>query len=155
MNDFVITHDVIDVSAWRRRLDHPQAGGLVVFEGVVRDHHQGRAVRHLDYQGYAPLALTVGNEIVTTARARWPLLRALGCHRLGHMNIGEAAVWIGVAAAHRVEAFAACAWIMDAVKNCVPVWKRETWADGEVEWSNGTILSPSFSSPLSPPMTTE
>ena len=140
MDDFQVTDRPIDLAAWRRRLDHPQAGGLVIFEGVVRDHHQGRAVRHLDYQGYAPLAVRTGQEILSAARSRWPLLAACGCHRTGHLEIGEAAVWIGTAAAHRAEAFAACAWIMDEVKARVPVWKRETFADGTVEWSQGTIL---------------
>lgn len=140
MSDFAITDLPIDCVAWRHRLDHPQAGGLVFFEGVVRNHHQGRAVRHLDYQGYAPLAVRVGTDTLTAARLRWPLLAALGCHRLGHLEVGEAAVWIGVAAAHRAEAFAACAWIMDEVKARVPVWKRETFADGIVEWSQGSVI---------------
>lgn len=142
MADFAITQQPIDGAAWRRRLDHAQAGGLVVFEGVVRDHHQGRAVRHLDYQGYAPLAVSVGSGILAAARVRWPLLAALGCHRIGHLAIGEAAVWIGVAAAHRAEAFAACAWIMDEVKARVPVWKRETFADGSVAWAQGSVAGP-------------
>ncbi len=140
MDDFQVTDCPIDLAAWRRRLDHPQAGGLVIFEGVVRDHHQGRAVRHLDYQGYAPLAVRTGREILAAARVRWPLLAALGCHRVGHLEVGEAAVWIGTAAAHRAEAFAACAWVMDEVKARVPVWKQETFADGSVEWSQGTIM---------------
>jgi molybdopterin synthase catalytic subunit len=140
MGGFIITDQPIDAVAWRRRLDHPQAGGMVVFEGVVRDHHQGRAVRHLDYQGYAPLAARLGCEILDVACRRWPLLAALGCHRVGHLEIGGMAVWIGTAAAHRAEAFAACAWIMDEVKARVPVWKQETFADGTVEWSQGTIM---------------
>ncbi len=140
MDDFQVTVRPIDLAAWRRRLDHPQAGGLVIFEGVVRDHHQGRAVQHLDYQGYAPLAVRVGSEILSAARTRWPLLAALGCHRVGHLEVGEAAVWIGTAAAHRAEAFTACAWIMDEVKARVPVWKQENFADGTVEWSQGTIM---------------
>lgn len=137
---FEITTSPIDTLALRRRLDHPQAGGLVVFEGVVRDHHQGRAVRHLDYEGYAPLAIKEGERILAEAAARWPVYVAIGCHRIGHLEIGEAAVWIGVASAHRGDAFAACAWIMDEVKARVPVWKRETFADGVVEWSQGTVI---------------
>jgi molybdopterin synthase catalytic subunit len=140
MDDFAVTDQPIDCVAWRHRLEHPQAGGLVVFEGVVRDHHQGRAVRHLDYQGYAPLAVNVGRGILAAARQRWPLLAACACHRTGHLEVGEAAVWVGTAAAHRGEAFAACAWIMDEIKARVPVWKRETFADGTVEWSQGTVL---------------
>ena len=138
---FCITTTPIDTIALRQALDHPQAGGLVIFEGVVRNHHQGRAVRHLDYEGHAPLAITQGERILDEARNRWPLLKALGCHRLGHLEVGEAAVWIGVASAHRAEAFAACAWIMDAVKHQVPVWKRETFVDGTVAWARGEPLA--------------
>lgn len=140
MSGFAIIDRPIDSAAWRARLAHPQAGGIVVFEGVVRDHHGGRSVRYLDYQGYAPLAERVGTEILAAARARWGLLVALGCHRVGHLPIGETAVWIGCAAVHRAEAFAACAWIMDAVKARVPVWKRETYADGSVVWAPGNIM---------------
>lgn len=142
MAGFTLTEQPMATADLRRQLAHPQAGGLVVFEGVVRDHHQGRAVRQLDYQGYAPLAISEGERILATAIGRWPLLAALGCHRLGQLDIGETAVWIGVAAAHRAEAFAACAWIMDEVKARVPVWKRETFADGTVAWSQGTIIRP-------------
>jgi molybdopterin synthase catalytic subunit len=81
-----------------------------------------------------------GEAIIADACARWPLLAAVGCHRLGHLDIGDAAVWIGVAAAHRGEAFAACAWIMDEVKQRIPIWKRETFADGTVEWSKGVVI---------------
>ncbi len=132
MEAFTVTDRTIDIATLRRRLDHAQAGAVVVFEGVVRDHHQGRAVRHLDYEGYAGLAAKEGGRILAEACARWPLLAAIGCHRTGHLEVGEAAVWIGVASAHRGEAFAACAWIMDEVKRRVPVWKRETFADGAV-----------------------
>lgn len=140
MSDFTVTDRVIDTAALRARIDHPQAGGLVVFEGVVRDHQDGRAVRHLDYEGYAAVAVKEGERILAEARTRWPLHAAVGCHRTGHLEVGEAAVWIGVAASHRGDAFAACGWIMDEVKARVPVWKRETFADGSVEWSQGTVI---------------
>lgn len=140
MNIFTVTDGVIDTAALRAQMAHPCAGGTVIFEGVVRNHHQGRDVRHLDYQGYVPLALTVGNDIFSAARIRWQLLAATGCHRLGHLEIGDAAVWIGVAAAHRGPAFEACAWIMDEIKQRVPIWKRETFTDGVIEWSQGTTL---------------
>lgn len=140
MESFTVTDVAIDTVALRRQLDHAQAGAVVVFEGVVRDHHQGRAVRHLDYEGYAALAVKEGTRILADAGARWPLLAAIGCHRTGHLEVGAAAVWIGVASAHRGEAFAACAWIMDEVKRRIPVWKRETFADGSVVWNDGTPL---------------
>ena len=138
--EFSLTNAEIPVGELRQRLDHPQAGGLVVFEGVVRNHHQGRAVRFLDYQGYAPLAQREGERILAAAATRWPLYAVLACHRLGHLEIGGAAVWIGTAAAHRAEAFAACAWIMDEIKVRLPVWKQETYADGTVEWSRGAVI---------------
>ena len=139
---FTITNSPIDLASLRLELEHPQAGGLVVFEGVVRNHHQGRAVLHLAYEGHAPLAIRQGEKILAEAAVRWPLLRAIGCHRLGHLEVGEAAVWIGVASAHRVEAFAACAWIMDEVKARVPVWKREAYADGSAAWAAGSPFRP-------------
>ena len=137
---FTITNSPIDLASLRLELEHPQAGGLVVFEGVVRNHHQGRAVLHLAYEGHAPLAIRQGEKILAEAAVRWPLLRAIACHRLGHLEVGEAAVWIGVASAHRAEAFSACAWIMDQVKTRVPVWKKETLANGTVEWNQGTTM---------------
>ena len=140
MGDFTIVDQDIDPLALRRRLVHPQAGGVVVFEGVVRDHHQGKAVRHLHYEGYRPLAEATGEHLLNAARARWPVFAAVGCHRLGHLEIGGMAVWIGVACAHRGDAFAACAWIMDEVKARIPIWKRETFADGSVAWSQGSII---------------
>ena len=140
--EFPILTTPIDTAAWQARLAHPQAGGLVVFAGVVRDHHQGRAVTCLDYEGHVPLASRAGSRILAEASGRWPLLRALGCHRIGHLEVGETAVWIGVASAHRADAFAACAWIMDQVKATVPIWKRETFVDGTVVWAEGTPLSP-------------
>lgn len=137
---FSLTDGPIDSSALRQALAHADAGGVVIFEGVVRNHHAGRAVRFLEYEGYAPLAIAAGEAILAEAHARWPLSAALGCHRVGHLEIGEAAVWIGVASAHRAEAFQACAFIMDEVKARVPVWKRETFADGEVAWNPGTPM---------------
>jgi molybdopterin synthase catalytic subunit len=136
---FTLTTTAIDPAALRQRLAHPAAGGIAIFEGVVRDHHQGRAVLRLEYEAFAPMALKVGAAILDEARGRWQLLTAAGCHRTGRLEIGEAAVWIGVATAHRGEAFAACAWIMDRVKERLPVWKREFFADGTVEWSRGSV----------------
>ena len=138
---FSVTTEPIDILVWRRRLDHPAVGAVVMFEGLVRNHHQGRAVRHLEYEGFVPLAVKTGAAILAEARQRWPITMALGCHRTGRLEIGEAAVWLGVAAAHRGEAFTACGWLMDAIKQRVPIWKREFFADGTVEWSVGNVMS--------------
>jgi len=114
--------------------EHSQAGGFVSFEGKVRNHAQGRSVIHLEYEAYPEMATAQGNELVHEAMERFGLLDARVTHRLGTLNIGDTAVVVQAAAAHRREAFEACEWIMDQIKWRVPIWKRETYADGVSEW---------------------
>ncbi|MBK9575790.1 MAG: molybdenum cofactor biosynthesis protein MoaE [Fibrobacterota bacterium] len=120
-----------DLSA---QLRHASSGGFVSFEGWVRDHHLGRAVEKLFYQAHPVLALQEGDRIVSEALERFGIRNALCVHRVGDLGIGGIAVWIGVASDHRAEAFDACRWIIDEVKATVPIWKREWFADGTVEW---------------------
>lgn len=127
---FEVSSVPIDAIALRARLEHPAAGGVCVFEGVVRNHNEGRAVAGLRYEAYAELAVREGERIVAEARARWPLLAVACVHRTGQLAIGELAVWIGVAAAHRGDAFAACRFLIDETKARVPIWKHEGYADG-------------------------
>ena len=108
-------------------------GGIVSFLGTVRDHHGGREVRALSYSAYDPMAESVSAEIVAEAAARWPVRIALR-HRLGDLEIGDVAVAIAVAGGHRDEAFAACRYVIEELKRRVPIWKKETYADGTVEW---------------------
>jgi molybdopterin synthase catalytic subunit len=117
-------------------LDHPEAGGFVVFEGRVRARSEGRGVERLEYEAYPPLAEAEGDRILEEARERFGLLAARAVHRVGVLEVGEAAVRVEVAAAHRAEAFAACAWIMDRVKERVPIWKKERFTDGTAHWVN-------------------
>lgn len=137
---FELTADPIDVAAWRGRIAHPAAGGVAIFEGVVRDHHRGVAVAGLEYSAHAALAAKQGRRILAEAAQRWPLRAAAGVHRLGRLAVGDLAVWIGVAADHRGEAFDACRFIIDEVKRRVPVWKREWRPDGSVAWVDGVPL---------------
>jgi molybdopterin synthase catalytic subunit len=124
----------IDGEALRRELQAHAAGGFVVFEGWVRERHQGRAVLRLDYQAYDALATKEGEAIVAEARARFDVLDLRCEHRVGTLELGEVAVWIGVAAAHRDAAFAACRYAIDEIKRRVPIWKREHYADGDSGW---------------------
>ena len=114
-------------------VDHPGAGGIAIFSGVVRNETAGRAVKFLEYEAHAPMAEAKMREIGQTIRARWSgVKRVAMLHRLGRLEIGESSVLIAVSAAHRAEAFAACQYAIDTLKQTVPVWKKEHFGDGEV-----------------------
>lgn len=131
---FRLSNEPIDVAACRRELEDAQCGGVVTFDGVVRDHHGGRAVSELRYEAYAELATREGQAIVAQALAQFAVRRIVAEHRVGLLAIGEIAVHIGVAAAHRDAAFAACRFVIDEIKSRVPIWKHEHYADGAAEW---------------------
>ncbi len=128
--------DPIDAEALKAAAADPAAGGFVSFEGWVRNHNDGRAVDTLEYEAYAVLAEKEGGRIMAEASARWDLIRAIAAHRIGHLQIGEMAVWVGVSAAHRDDAFSACRYIIDAVKSRVPIWKKEHYTAGDSTWIN-------------------
>lgn len=111
-----------------------RAGAYVMFEGCVRNHDLGRCVLRLEYDAYAPLALAEGDRILAEAQERFPVLGARCVHRTGRLEIGETAVWIGVSASHRREAFEACQYIIDEIKRRVPIWKKEHYVDGDALW---------------------
>ena len=133
---FRLTDDPIDPAACRAALAHASAGAFVAFEGWVRDHNEGRAVVGLEYEAYAPLAEKEGGRILDEARARFDVLEVAAVHRTGALALGDLAVWVGVAAAHRGAAFDACRFVIDELKGRVPIWKRERYADGSVGWVN-------------------
>lgn len=112
----------------------PSAGGFVCFEGWVRDNNQGKDVTKLAYESYPKLATKEGNRIIEEAIKKYDIKKALCTHRVGMLEIGDMAVWVGVSAAHRDAAFKACRYILDEVKSRVPIWKNETWTDGESGW---------------------
>ena len=134
MKTFSLSETAIDASTLLRELESDRIGAIVTFEGRVRDHNDGRAVNGLTYQAYAELADAEGVKIVEEARARFEITQAICVHRIGELKLGELAVWVGVGAAHRDAAFAACRYIIDEVKARVPIWKREHYAQGEAEW---------------------
>lgn len=132
---FEIVTTPIDTAAVLTRIGDPACGGLVTFEGRVRNHHLGRDVLRLEYEAYERLALTEGLRILDEAKARFGIHAATCVHRIGVLAIGETAVLVAVSAAHRDAAFEACRHIIDELKVRVPIWKRETYADGRVEWT--------------------
>lgn len=115
----------------------PARGGVSVFLGQVRDHHEGRAVMRLDYSAYGPMAEAECARIVAEAERRWNVGVALR-HRVGSLAIGDVAVAVVAASAHRADAFAACRFVIEEVKLRVPIWKREHYADGTVTWVDPT-----------------
>ncbi len=117
-------------------VSHPSAGGIVVFEGVVRDNARGKRVRYLEYEVYEEMALGQIQAIVAEAQQRWGVERVAVAHRFGRLEIGEASVIIVVASPHRAEAFDACRYIIDTLKATVPIWKKEVALNGE-EWVEG------------------
>lgn len=136
MATFSFTRQTIDEGALRKQLFDPTAGGYTSFEGWVRNHNEGLAVRHLEYEAFEPLAIKEGERIVAEAIARFGIEHAACVHRIGDLAIGEMAVWVGVSARHRAEAFAACRYIIDEVKHRVPIWKKEHYENGDSGWVN-------------------
>jgi len=116
-------------------------GALVTFLGLVRNHHAGRRVRYLEYEAYEPLALKVFRGIAGEASQRWPGARLALHHRVGRLEIGEASVAIVAASAHRAEAYAACRYAIERVKQIAPIWKHEFFEGGDV-WVEGATADP-------------
>lgn len=115
----------------------PARGGVASFQGVVRDHHEGRRVTAISYSAYPAMAEAECARIVAEAEQRWPCRVAVR-HRIGDLGVGDVAVAIVAAAAHREEAFAACRFLIEEVKRRVPIWKRERYADGTEAWVDPT-----------------
>jgi len=134
MPRFALAETPFDTGNLRAALLDERVGGYASFEGWVRDHNEGRRVVGLHYEAYAALAEAEGARILDEAMQRFAILDAHCTHRTGELAIGELAVWVGVTAAHRDAAFAACRYVIDEVKARVPIWKRERYADGDAGW---------------------
>jgi adenylyltransferase/sulfurtransferase len=136
MKPFSFSRVPFDVAAAQRELADPACGGYVAFEGWVRNHNEGLPVTHLEYEAFEPLGVKEGERIVAEAKARFGIEHALCIHRIGDLAIGDLAVWVGVSARHRGEAFDACRYIIDEVKHRVPIWKKEHYVNGDSGWVN-------------------
>lgn len=117
-------------------------GAVVTFLGLVRNHNAGRRVRYLEYEAYEPLALRAFERITAEIAARWPGVRLALHHRVGRIEIGEASVAIATRSAHRGDAYAACRYAIERVKQIAPIWKREFFEGGDV-WIEGATADPS------------
>ena len=133
---FALTREPIDARELAGRVKRPADGALATFEGVVRNHTDGRAVLYLDYECYEPMAVKVMAEIGGQIARAHPIGRLAMVHRLGRMEIGETSVVVMAGAAHREAAFAAAREGIDRLKRSVPIWKKEYFADGEL-WAEG------------------
>ena len=137
MEPFIqITREPLDRNALIASVTDPVVGGIVVFEGVVRDNARGKQVRYLEYDVYPEMAVQQIRRILAEAARRWNVDRVAVAHRIGRLEIGEASVIIAVATPHRAEAFEACRYIIDTLKTTVPIWKKEVAMNGE-EWVEG------------------
>jgi molybdopterin synthase catalytic subunit len=115
---------------------HGEDGAVVVFDGIVRNHTRHRQTLHLDYEAYEEMALKQMNELANQARSKFGVRHVTLVHRLGRLQVGETSVLIVVASAHRAQAYEASRWLIDTLKQTVPIWKQETFVDGTV-WAAG------------------
>ena len=120
----------------RHSLADPACGGYAAFEGWVRDSNEGQRVRGLEYEAFEALGVREGERIIAEAIARFGVAHAACLHRIGPLAVGELAVWVGVSAVHRDEAFRACRYIIDEVKHRLPIWKKEHYVSGDSGWVN-------------------
>jgi molybdopterin synthase catalytic subunit len=124
----------IDTEAVLARVASPDAGAAVLFLGTTRRVTDGRETESLDYECFAEMARAKLSELESEARRRWPLIECVIVHRLGHLDVGEASVAVAVSTPHRRAAFEAGQWLIDTLKEVVPIWKKENWADGDSQW---------------------
>jgi molybdopterin synthase catalytic subunit len=129
-----LTSNPIDTTSLLSAAHQPEAGAVVLFLGITREFTGDKQTVELDYEAYNEMAESELAQLETTARNRWPLVECLIVHRLGRVPLAEASVAIVASAPHRRDAFAAAQWLIDTLKERVPIWKRERWADGTTEW---------------------
>lgn len=128
-----LTDEAIDPQALVRRVMRPSDGAYVLFEGIVRDHHAGRAVESIFYDCYRPMAEKELERIVREVEARHPAVAIAVVHRLGLLQVGDSSIAIVCSSPHRADSFDACRQIIDLIKQTVPIWKKEKGPGGE-EW---------------------
>jgi molybdopterin synthase catalytic subunit len=139
MKTFSISQMPIDSQNLQSQMRDVRAGAFICFEGWVRNHHQNRDVLGLQYQTYAALAEAEGEKIIHEALQQFEVIDVRCVHRVGSLAIGDCAVWVGVSAAHRDSAFAACRYVIDEVKQRVAIWKKEQYRDGSADWLHPTL----------------
>lgn len=129
-----LTKDVIDFHALTDRVIRPECGAVILFLGTVREVTEGKVTTALDYEAYPAMAEKKMAEIEAEARERWPVGDLAIVHRLGHLRLADVSVAVAVSCPHRSQAFEAGRFVIDRVKEIVPIWKKENWADGTTAW---------------------
>lgn len=133
---FSISATTIEAENLKLKMADRRAGALVTFEGWVRDHNQGEQVLTLEYEAYEALCKNEAEQILKEAREKFGIIDVQCVHRTGELQIGEMAVWVGVSSAHRGAAFDACRYVIDEIKERLPIWKKETYINGSSGWVN-------------------
>ncbi|HUQ11235.1 MAG TPA: molybdenum cofactor biosynthesis protein MoaE, partial [Steroidobacteraceae bacterium] len=136
MKTFSFSASALDTAALQDEIRDVTCGGFAAFEGWVRNHNEGHAVTRLEYEAFTELAEKEGTRIVQAAIEKFGVTRGACVHRIGSLALGDVAVWVGVSAAHRDEAFRACRFIIDEVKHRLPIWKKEHYVNGDSGWVN-------------------
>jgi molybdopterin synthase catalytic subunit len=129
-----ITFAPIDHAAIVEQVRSTRAGAVCSFLGTVRELTGEKQTAWLDYEAYPDMARKKLAELEHEAHSRWPIIELAMVHRLGHLDLGEVSVVVAVSCPHRNDAFEACRWLIDTLKEVVPIWKKERWADGTEEW---------------------
>ena len=129
-----LVQDPIDTARLLESVTSHQAGAIVLFVGTTRQFTGQRETESLDYECYPEMAMAKLEELEAEARRRWPIVEIAIVHRLGHLELGEASVAIAVSSPHRQDAFESGSWLIDKLKEVVPIWKQENWADGTSQW---------------------
>ena len=133
---FSITSEAIDREELRAGVLNPSSGACDIFEGWIRDHNDGKSVLRLEYEVYRPIAIQEGDRVIQEALDKFDIVDAACVHREGMLELSDTAVVAIAVAAHRDEAFLACRYIIDEVKHRLPIWKKETYENGDAEWVN-------------------
>ncbi len=137
-----LTHEKIDTAALLESVSSNKAGAVVLFLGTTREITHGRRTSSLDYECYPEMAEAKLSELEAESRRRWPIVECAIVHRIGHLELGEASIAIALSCPHRQDAFEAGKWLIDTIKEVVPIWKKENWADGSSEWVHPGMNDP-------------
>jgi|SRR6516165_2255790 molybdopterin synthase catalytic subunit len=129
-----ISHDPINFAELTESVRSNEAGAVVLFLGTVREMTNGRQTAALDYDAFPAMARKTLEDLLAEARGKWPIVNAAIVHRLGRLELGEVSVAVAVSTPHREQAFEAGKYLIDRLKEVVPIWKKENWADGTTEW---------------------
>jgi len=137
---FKIVKRKIDIKNLSKDMRQSTAGAYVSFEGWVRNHNSGKAVKSLSYDAEESIANSEGNKILEEALIKYKISGVESQHRIGDLDVGDCAVWIGVTADHSCDAFEACSYIIEELKNRLPIWKKEYYSDSSFKWINSNSI---------------